>query len=469
MLGALAAAAVVFGAVMAVQPKAGLLLFGACVMLAFLRLAPATLLLALLFVTVLVPFSVQNQFSIGGGHGSPGVLLSDVFLIAGVVRVAPMLLQRGLERRVRVMAVCIAAFLCVAVLQFLRSALDGRDLSVAGYELRVLLGFAAFLIAVPVVRDEEGRRRLLKGMLVLGVCLGLWGLLQWGLQLGYSESGDVGVREGVRLTSTGRGQVQGGLFAFPVAVLTAGAVLALGRIESFRTRLVLMLIIGLNGLCLIVTYERTFWLATTFAAGLVALRARGGQRARAVLGGVALALGVLMGMATLAPDDFTAVRERLMSLSQYKDDNSVKFRLVETRHVIEAVREHPVAGSGLAASVFFGRPWELVRPYSVTFAHNGYLWVAWKLGVPGAVLLFGAFALGLAWRAPRDGPPLVTAVRVGTQASLVALLISTVTFPSVNQLSITAAMSVVLALAATAAPRVAWPTPQSVGATSSAD
>ena len=44
------------------------------------------------------------------------------------------------------------------------------------------------------------------------------------------------MREGVRFTSAGRGQIQGGLFAFPVAVVMGVAALLSQRVRSTRTR-----------------------------------------------------------------------------------------------------------------------------------------------------------------------------------------------------------------------------------------
>ena len=127
-------------------------------------------------------------------------------------------------------------FLVLASLQFLHGLSAGADLSTVGFEYRVLLGFGTFLVAVPVLADERARRRLLGGLLFIGLAVGLWGVLQYVLSFDFATSSDAGVRPGVRFTSTGRGQVQGGLFAFPLATAIAFAVLVSGQVRAASVR-----------------------------------------------------------------------------------------------------------------------------------------------------------------------------------------------------------------------------------------
>jgi hypothetical protein len=81
LAGAVAAAA---GAAAAAQPK---LVLGAAVSVAVLVLAfraPVANLALLIFLTATVPFGILNRFSVGGGVDSPGLLFSDLFLLAGL-------------------------------------------------------------------------------------------------------------------------------------------------------------------------------------------------------------------------------------------------------------------------------------------------------------------------------------------------------------------------------------------------
>ncbi len=346
----------------------------------------------------------------------------------------------------------LAAFLAIVFLQAVHGLEVGRSASQVGYELRVLLGFSVFAIAMPIVADPDGPRRLAIGLMTVGLLLGLWGLAQWSLGIEEISESGVGVREGISFTSTGRGQLQGGLYAFPVAVVMSFAALVGARIERYWPRLVLIAILVTNFLCLILTYERTFWVATVLGMAFVVLRSEPGKRARAILAGIVTAVLLVGAFATLAPDDFTAARERLVSLGQYNNDDSVRTRIVETNHVLAEIDESPLTGSGLGATIFWGRAWQNVVPEATWYSHNGYLWMTWKTGLVGAACLFALLAWAIFSRPPpRQRPPLKV-LRIGAQAALFVFFLSSITFPTFNGLEITATMGVLAALCLTPAP-----------------
>ncbi len=439
------AAAAVLGIAAGLEPRAGLALAGGALLIALPFIAPVAHLTLLLLVTTIVPFGVQNSLAFGGGAGSAGLFPSDVLLAGGFARAALVLLDTRLERRARWMLSGLVALLGLAVLQAFHGVQAGYDTGTTGAELRVLLGFGAALIAVPLLREPAARARLSKGLIVVGLAVGLWGLVQWTVELPFTAAQDAGVRPGVRFTTEGRGQIQGGLFAFPVALVMGVAALLSYEVRSLRIRALLVAIVALNTIDVLLTYERTFWLATALALAFLALRATPAQRLRGVVLGPALVGLVLVGMAVAAPRDLVAARERLTSLVEFGTDLSVRYRVSEMRTVTRAIDEHPVAGSGLGATVLWGRAYEGVRPSTEAFAHNGYLWLVWKLGTPGAALLLVLLAAAVLSR----GPPATTnagALRAGAQASLLLLLIASVTFPAFNTLAITAAMGVLVAL-----------------------
>ena len=452
-------AVVVGGVVIARVPRAGLAVVAFGLFVALTRLRPSTLLIALVGVTAIVPFGVQNRFGIGGGTGSAGLLPSDALLLAGLLRVAPILLRKRFGNRLLFGTAVISVFVAIAGLQFVRGLSLGRNPSTVGAEFRILLGFATFLLAVPVVSDDRERGRLLRALPALGLILAVWGLLQWGLTLTFSDAGDAGLREGVRLTTGGRGQIQGGLFAFPLAVILGLAAFTSGHVQRARTRILLLAVVVLNGLCVLLTYERTFWVTTVVCCGWVIVKARGVQRARVVFGALAGVILVMVALSTFVPNELATARERLLSLGQYGTDNSVRYRLTESRYVWTEIAEHPLVGSGLGASIFWGRPWELVPPSSFTFAHNGYLWVAWKLGIPAALLLGILLAFAISVRGPPNEERLFGSVRGGCKAGMLSIVIASVTFPAFNQLSITPTLALLLALCL--APRVSVRTQRS--------
>jgi hypothetical protein len=440
------------GALSAAEPKLALGVMALVIAATLAFFAPVATLLALLFLTAIVPFDVQNQFSVGGGAEAPGLLVSDLLLLLALARAALVLAQHPLERRRFLAGVVLALFLAVAAMQFLRGVRMGRAPSEVGFEFRALLGFATFFVAIPLLDDERARRRLFAGLLGLALALGAWGMVQWFGGLEYTGSGDVGVREGVALTTGGRGQLQGGLFAFPVAVIGCYAALLSGGVRSLLARLLLVASITLNAASCLVTYERTFWLVTILGVAFVTVKARGVAKAKAILAAPLVMLAAYAVLATAAPAELTTARERFLSLGQYESDRSLRFRVVESEHVIDKIRESPVRGSALGASIYWGRPWDQVRPASYTYSHNGYLWLAWKLGIPFAAVLVLLIAAVIVVRKGQAPDELAAAIRTGAEASLLALLVATVLFPSFNGLAITPTLGVLLALALLARP-----------------
>jgi hypothetical protein len=448
VLAAAAAAAALYGLLVAQAPMIGVALLGATAVLLLAFAFPVVHFTLLLIATAIVPYTLQNRAGLGGGTGSPGLVASDLLLLTGLVRAAHALLisRRRLSTGELVALGLLTAYVGVTTIQFLRGFLDTGSLSEPGDELRSLDGVAALLVALPLLRDEGSRARLLRGMLVVGLLLGLWGVLQWALQLDYG--GGFGVRSGVAQTTSGSGQLQGGLYGFPVAVILSFAALMSGALHDATARWLVTAALVLNGICVVLTFERTFLLVTVLGCGVVALRARPNQRVRAAVIAALAAVLVCVPLAVLAPTTLTTARERVLSLGQYGDDPAVRDRVLESQHVIDQIHARPLEGSGLAAVIWYGRPDEEVRPTINSFIHNGYLATAWKLGIPGAALLFASLLLAILRPGQARGSPLFGAISVGAQAALLALLVTCVTFPAVMARPITPTMGLLLAICA---------------------
>jgi hypothetical protein len=451
-----AASGLVLGGLAGAQPKLALGLVAAVVVVAIAFRAPVANLVLLVAITGLVPYDLQNRFGVGGGVQSPGLLLSDLLLVVGLVWALLVLSGENLDRRRFVYAALLLAFLVVVGLQFVHGIHAGRDRSRVGQEARVLLGFGTFLMALPLLVNPRARRRLLVALTAAAVVLGAWGMLQWFGHLSYGVN--VGVRPGVSLTSAGTGQLQGGEYAFPVAIVMCFAFLISGSVLSFATRAALVAGIVLNLASCLVTFERTFWLATLLGMTVVVLRAGAVQRVKVLLLAPIVAVVAVGVVAVAAPNVLTTAQQRLLSLGQHSTDKSVHYRVVESRFVLDRIRAHPVEGSGLAATIFWGQPWSQVPPTTRPFAHNGYLWLAWKLGIPFAALLVFLFGSAIFLRAPPEDDDLDRALRYGAQGALAGLLLASVTFPSFSNLSITSVMGLLLAFAVSPAarPDSAW-------------
>jgi hypothetical protein len=112
------------------------------------------------------------------------------------------------------------------------------------------------------------------------------------------------------------------------------------------------------------------------------------------------------------------------------------------------IAAHPVAGSGLGASMLIGRPGTTVQPMPRHLVEDGYLWLAWKLGLPLTAFLLIILLFAVVW--PQRGPPsIMRAVRVGSQAAVVALCTSMAAFSIFDSTAGPVLFGLLLALIAT--------------------
>jgi O-antigen ligase len=325
----------------------------------------------------------------------------------------------------------------------------GRPLSTIGVEFRALAGgFASALIVMTVVGEPGAHRRLMRGLLALGILLGLWGVGQWALQVPFSAAEDFGVRKGVSLTTGGRGQVQGGLFSFPIAVILASAALASGRVRRGRDRNLVLLALGLNAVSLLLTFERTFWVVAAVGVLLVALRSGRARRARALMWIAASTATGLLILSAVAPGTVQTAGQRLFSIGSYHTDNSVRYRQVESGFVVDKIRESPWIGSGLGDTIYWGQPWTRTKPAAQDYSHVGYLWLAWREGIIGSLIFLTLVVLAALWPGRAKGGGLVAAMRVGCQSSLIAMLIANMTFPVFQGTQITYVLGFLVAYSA---------------------
>ena len=428
-----AALAVGLGLLAGSRPGLAIAVAGVAVLVILPFVAPATHITLTVVVATLVPLDVQNTLSLSGGAG---LVLVDVLLLAGLARAAVALLTRGIDRRGLRALVLVGLFLLLCVVQFAHGITLGHDPSAVGYEMRNLLGVGVLVIALPLVFDERGRRRLLVGMAIAGLAIGLWGSAQWLLEVGVPEAG-VG----------DTGAVLGGEYAFGAIVVLAVAALVSTQRRPTAVTTMLAAVLVLNTIALVLTFQRAFWLATSFAVLLVVMRSERGRRARGFAYGGLTTLVVALTLSVAAPDLVSAARERLLSVGRYETDLSVRYRLRESSFVLREIRESAVAGSGLGATIYWGRPAEGVLPRSEAYSHDAYLWLAWKLGIPGLLLMLAlvAFVLVAARTGRRQRES--DGVRGGAVAALLGTLIVGVTAPVFGTLSASAVLGLLLALA----------------------
>jgi O-antigen/teichoic acid export membrane protein len=439
-MAALIVAAALCGAVAAREPRmaAGAIALGAAVLLA--HRAPVSHLLALIALTAVVPLEIQARFGSGGSVDAAGILPSDLLLLTGLARALFVLPRVPLGRLSSAAVALTAVVLAASAAQLLHALALGRPVSGAGGEFRALLGFGTLFVALPILADAAQRRRLLVGLTWLGLALGIWGCAQFALHLRFADA-DVTIDPGSFETA---GRVVG-LFAFPAAATLALAALTGGVARSSGARALLCAVAATNVLAVVLTFERTFILVTLVGVALVFLRGTPRQRFRLALAAPGVAVTTVLCLGALAPAALSAYGQRLETLTQVSADPAIQYRVDESRMVESEIRSRPVVGSGLGATILIGRPGTNTPPVPRRHAENGYLWLAWKLGIPVAIAMCLLLAAAVAAPRSRWDDRSALAVRRGFQAALAGIAVASVSFPSFNQTGITAVMGLLAA------------------------
>jgi hypothetical protein len=442
--------AAVFGVVLVSNPLEAVLLL----LLVPLALAcPTATLGVVLFVTVLVPFDTQNRYSLGGGAGVPGLLAVDLLLLLGLCRLLVLALRSRLRlARPQIVAALLLVGICVAAAHGLAAGAGASDV---GTEARCLVfGIGAFLLAWPLLLEQASRIRLYRTLVTLGIALGLWGIAQVVLKVPYTHSGDVGVRPGIdQIAAVGGGQLQGGLYAFPVAVSMSFAALLSGAIKSVAVRVLVVAAFALNCVCVLLTYERSIWAAAVIGCFVAAIRS-GRAAWPATRRWLAVGIAVIALYSAGSPGAVGTAINRIESSFTYNNQNSFQARKVESEAVLQAIRREPITGSGFGATVTWGKR-NVFATSTSNFSHEGYLWLTWKVGLPLALALVGCLFYAALRRIRPTADPPFRALRVGSHAALLASLAVCVTFPEFNALGITATLGVITAISV--APEISAP------------
>jgi hypothetical protein len=428
-------AALAFGVLLPIKPWAAV----ACLVVIPLAFAaPVASLGVIIAVTALVPWDVQNTLKVIGEPGQPGLLIVDALLLLGLLRIGWLVVRGRLDVDLPVLLGTIAVAVCVSAL--FRGIVTGADVSAAGTEVRrVMLGVGTFLLAWPLMRDRSARLHLAWVLMGIGLALGLWGLAQSMFSVEFTSAADVGVRGGLAT-----GQLQGGLYIYPVAVVLAWAALVVSQVRNLAVKCLLAAILLLNAVCLLLTFERTFWVATAVACVFVVVTS-GVAALRSAVRWAWVGAAVLVGAAVFAPGPVRTALDRWASLGSVSSDHSYVHRVVESQVVGKAITARPLMGSGFGATVTWGVP--NTFPVSTTpFADMGYLWLAWKIGIPAAAIVVLLLVRGVLRRIPRGDSAEWHALRKGSQAALLALLLIGITFAPFNALGITAAMGLLAAV-----------------------
>ncbi len=290
--------------------------------------------------------------------------------------------------------------------------------------IRPFTYYLTFFVVTNLVREDRQLRVLIKGLFLLAILVGAMMILQFAL--GDSVSILPGRVEALR---TQNAQYQDVTRVLPpgqsvilVAFITSIVILIMNKLKSARVWTVLLC--GVSGAAVILTFNRSFWLGAMLALSVLAWLVRGRDRLRLVGWGlvvavllVAAAVPALMDSKSVAAKIVNAAVERLSSLGgvdKVLADSSLRWRDVEYEYALPQLTSHLVVGLGMGAKY---RPWDPRLdgrnlndpsiPYSRGYIHNGHLWIWLKAGLLGYLSLLWLSLLFLSrgfkcWRRVTD-------------------------------------------------------------------
>jgi hypothetical protein len=275
--------------------------------------------------------------------------------------------------------------------------------------IRPFTYYLTFFVVTNLVREDRQLRVLIRGLFLLAAVVALTMLAQFVL-------GDsVSILPGrVETLMTQDSSYQGITRVLPpgqslilVAFITSAVVLVMNRVKTASAWT--LLLCGVSGTAVILTFNRSFWAGTMLALCALAWLVRGRNRLRLVGWGLmaavlltAAVVPALMDSGSMAAKMLNASVERLSSIGgvdRVLADSSLRWRDAEYEYALPQLPSNLVVGLGMGAKY---RPWDprmdgrdLNDPsidYSRGYIHNGHLWIWLKAGLLGYLSL-----LWLSW------------------------------------------------------------------------
>jgi len=290
---------------------------------------------------------------------------------------------------------------------------------------RETMSFAQLLLYFPLRDAMKSKRDAVAVMIAAGVmigCVAAYGLANY-------RSASVAVRYMWELLSNRR--AFGDHMFFPATVVVMSLLV---HARTYRMRIVMSLVLLVFGLALAMTFSRGFWIAT--ACGFLVLFAAGENRVRV---NFLIAMSVTIMLAATAIFSFIGavggsvlqlLVTRFSSAGAALTDISVLNRLAETRALLELIPESPIIGHGVGMSFSFYNIIYKVTS-TVTYAHNGYLFLLFKVGLAGTIALLGFIMMQIRTAAVISRSVVkddfIVGVVRGVGAAFVAMLLVTVT------------------------------------------
>jgi hypothetical protein len=317
--------------------------------------------------------------------------------------------------------------------------------SMAVAETRYIAYYLIFFIVTNLVREDRQLVFLLRGFFLLATMVAVTMIIQFLL-------GDrVDIIAGRVETLTTNGTRYSGITRIlppgQSLILVTFMVIAVTLVlVKFRPRVLFRFFhLGLLGLSVVITFNRSFWVGVILALLLLVYMSKGEERHRLVgWSMVTVLVSVLIMVPLFANPESRAAQlasasvERLSTLGSAKKtfedkQSTFRWRYFEYGYAVPQIISHPLVGLGLGARY---RPFVPGIDYTGfdgrAYTHNGHMWILMKTGLLGYIclmwlslaFLFRAFKY---WRCIPE--PQMQGIVLGFALAYVGVLVGAVVDP----------------------------------------
>jgi O-antigen ligase len=330
----------------------------------------------------------------------------------------------------RLLGVSLALFgVCFALAVAL--SLTVRDINPAHVlgETRDLLYLAFLPVAVVILRQRERQKRFVVSFVVLGCLFAAGQVLQGVFNIPVFGSQGISALEtlGQQHEGTTRANTLGLNVMVFALLLTLGA-----HVLGLIHRGLFYLVGGLLFVGIVLTFGRTTY-AAVLVCMLVVVWWLDAKRLPLFLCALVLVVLAASGIGMLLkPDSFAAVYFRMTTIGEEIDRGySAQWRFWEMEAMLPHLQEHPLVGVGLGADYKGGRG-SSVTPELNRYVHNGYLYMAGKMGLPALAffLLMMASIAAIGRRSAKSADsPWTRVVGAASAAMMIRFLAASITEP----------------------------------------
>lgn len=193
---------------------------------------------------------------------------------------------------------------------------------------------------------------------------------------------------------------------FNLNFFTMGAVFSLLIVfytKSLWKKIIMIAIFSMSTMALITSFSRTFWLLLAAIVFFMFLFMPVRHKIYIALAGIFFSVVTFFALEVVFDKNvsifYTIALKRIKSTSQGTKDISLRARLYEWDKVIKRIKDKPLLGNGFNSEFKFYNPITLYYQKQ-TFVHNGYLYLAYRLGIP-LTLMFLFFYFYYLFKAER--------------------------------------------------------------------